>query len=157
MTDGKMNTILTSRGGKTIVFKEVEIRNTGRSSMGVRGMILENGDEVTAADVFNQADYDKQLLVISERGIGKRLALKLLKGQHRGGKGVRIAPIDKKTGQITFVTILQGEQAVLITSKSGQVVSIPINDIPSYTREAKGVILMRFSDTNDMVTSATAM
>lgn len=157
MTDGKMNTILTSRGGKTIVFKEEEIRNTGRSSMGVRGMILENTDEVTAADVFSQEDYNKYLLVISERGIGKRVALKLLKGQHRGGKGVRIAPIDKKTGQISYVTILKEEQAILMTSKLGQVVSIPLNDIPSYTREAKGVILMRFSDANDLITSATAI
>ncbi len=157
MTNGKENVILTSRGGKTIVFKEGEIRNTGRSSMGVRGMILENGDEVTAADVFPQETYDKSLLVISERGIGKRVKLKLLKGQHRGGKGVRIAPIDKKTGQIVFVVIIHEEQAVLITSRNGQVVSIPINDIPSYTREAKGVILMRFSDSEDIVTSATTI
>lgn len=155
MTDGKMNVILTSKGGKTIVFNESEIRNTGRSSMGVRGMILEGDDEVTAADVFYQSDYDKSLLVISERGIGKRCALKLLKGQHRGGKGVRIAPIDSKTGKIVFVAIIAEEQAVMITSKSGQVVQIPLEEIPSYTREAKGVILMRFSDTTDCVVSAT--
>lgn len=155
MTDGKQNVILTSRGGKTIVFPEAEIRPTGRSSMGVRGMILDSGDEVTAADVFNQAEYSKSLLVISERGIGKRCALKLLKGQHRGGKGVRIAPIDAKTGKIAFVAIIDQEQSVMITSKSGQVVQIPLNDIPSYTREAKGVILMRFSDSSDCVVSAT--
>ncbi|MCX7996491.1 MAG: DNA gyrase subunit A [Patescibacteria group bacterium] len=154
MTDGNQNVILTSRGGKTIVFPEAEIRATGRSSMGVRGMILDGDDEVTAADVFNQSEYSKSLLVISERGIGKRCALKLLKGQHRGGKGVRIAPVDKRTGKIVFVAIIGDETAVMITSKSGQVVQIPLGDIPSYTREAKGVILMRFSDTNDSVVSA---
>lgn len=157
MTDGKMNVILTSKGGKTIVFNETEIRSTGRSSMGVRGMDLEKTDEITAADVFSQTDYNKSLLVIAERGIGKRCALKLLKGQHRGGKGVRIAPIDSKTGKIVFVAIINDEPAVMITSKKGQVVQIALEEIPSYTREAKGVILMRFSDKEDTVVSATFM
>jgi DNA gyrase subunit A len=157
MTDGKMNVILTSKGGKTIVFNEAEIRSTGRSSMGVRGMDLEKTDEITAADVFSQTDYNKSLLVIAERGIGKRCALKLLKGQHRGGKGVRIAPIDSKTGKIVFVAIINEEPAVMITSKKGQVVQIALEEIPSYTREAKGVILMRFSDKEDTVVSATFM
>lgn len=157
MTDSKMNVILTSKGGKTIVFNEAEIRSTGRSSMGVRGMDLEKTDEITAADVFSQTDYNKSLLVIAERGIGKRCALKLLKGQHRGGKGVRIAPIDSKTGKIVFVAIINQEPAVMITSKKGQVVQIALEEIPSYTREAKGVILMRFSDKEDTVVSATFM
>lgn len=157
MTDGMQNVILTSKGGKTIVFNEAEIRSTGRSSMGVRGMDLEKEDEITAADVFAQGDYSKSLLVISERGIGKRCALKLLKGQHRGGKGVRIAPIDAKTGKIVFVAIINDEAAVMITSKKGQVVQIALEEIPSYTREAKGVILMRFSDKEDTVVSATFM
>jgi DNA gyrase subunit A len=156
MTDGTQNVIITSKGGKIIVFKEAEIRTTGRSSMGVRGIDLEKGDEVTAADVFGQKEYDKSLIVVSERGIGKRCKLTLLRGQHRGGKGVRIAPIDTKTGKIVFVAIIQeGDTAVMMTSKSGQVVQIPINEIPSYTREAKGVILMRFSDAEDGVASAT--
>jgi DNA gyrase subunit A len=157
MTDGMQNVILTSKGGKTIVFNEAEIRSTGRSSMGVRGMDLEKEDEITAADVFAQGDYSKSLLVISEKGIGKRCALKLLKGQHRGGKGVRIAPIDAKTGKIAFVAIIADEVAVMITSKKGQVVQIALEEIPSYTREAKGVILMRFSDKEDTVVSATFM
>jgi DNA gyrase subunit A len=156
ITDGVMNVILTSRGGKTIVFNESEIRPTGRSSMGVRGMDLGDDDEVKAADVFKKEDFKKYLLVIAEKGIGKRIQLTKMKGQHRGGKGVKIAPVDKKTGYIAFVAIISEEEnAVMITSKSGQVVQISLSDIPSYTREAKGVILMRFSDNSDHVVSAT--
>jgi DNA gyrase/topoisomerase IV subunit A len=71
--------------------------------------------------------------------------------------GFRIAPIDSKTGKIVFVAIINEEPAVMITSKSGQVVQIALEEIPSYTREAKGVILMRFSDKEDTVVSATFM
>ena len=156
ITDGKMSVILTSRGGKTIVFNEEEVRPTGRSSMGVRGMDLASADEITAADVFHQQDYKKQILVIAEKGIGKRVKLSALKGQHRGGKGVKIAPVNDKTGKIIFVAIIhEGDEAVMMTSKSGQVVKTGINDIPSYTREAKGVIVMRFSAKEDIVVSAT--
>lgn len=156
ITDGKMSAILTSRGGKTIVFNEEEVRSTGRSSMGVRGMDLASGDEITAADVFHQADYKKQILVIAEKGIGKRVKLSQLKGQHRGGKGVKIAPVNDKTGKIIFVAIIhEDNDAVMMTSKSGQVVKTGINDIPSYTREAKGVIVMRFSAKEDIIVSAT--
>ncbi|MFW5703444.1 MAG: DNA gyrase subunit A [Patescibacteria group bacterium] len=156
ITYGNMNVILTSKGGKTIVFNEKEIRPTGRSSMGVRGIDLAKGDAVTAADVFRQEDFKRSVLVIAEQGIGKKVGLKQMKDQHRGGKGVKIAPVNAKTGKITFVAIIgDDDNAVMITSKSGQVVRISLKDIPSYTREAKGVILMRFSDKSDYVVSAT--
>ncbi len=155
MTDGKANVILTSRGGKAIVFKESEIRPTGRSSIGVKGMDLEATDHVTAADVFSDEEFKKDILVLGEKGIGKRTKLSLFKGQHRGGKGVKIASVDQKIGQICFVQIINPEKTTaIITSLKGQVVKIPLQDIPSRSRTAKGVILMRFSDKEERVVSA---
>ncbi len=156
LTDGKKNVILTSSSGKAIVFKETEIRSTGRSSIGVRGMDSKEGDYVTSADVFNNEEFKKDIFVIGERGIGKKTKLAFFKGQHRGGKGVKIASVDQKIGRVAFVRIINPEDTiVIITSALGQVVKIPQTSIPSRSRTAKGVILMRFSNKNDKVVSAT--
>ncbi len=156
LTNSKKNVILTSCGGKAIVFKETEIRPTGRSSIGVKGMDLESGDFVTAADVFANEEFQKNILVLGEKGVGKKTKLAFFKGQHRGGKGVKIASIDQKIGRICFVEIINPEKTtVIITSSKGQVVKIPIQAIPSRSRTAKGVILMRFSESDDKVVSAT--
>ncbi len=156
LTDGKKNVILTTRSGKAIVFKESEIRSTGRSSMGVRGITIEDNNEVTSADAFADMDFKKDLLVIGEKGVGKKTKLSFFKGQHRAGKGVKIASVDDKMGRIAFVQIIQPEDSTaIITSAHGQVVKIELKSIPSRSRTAKGVILMRFSKANDRVVTAT--
>lgn len=155
-TNGAKNIILVAEKGKAIVFKESEVRPTGRSSMGVRGMELESSDEIAAADVFDDSEFKKDLFVIGEKGIGKKTALASFKGQHRGGKGVKVTSVDEKIGKIAFVQIINPEDTtVIITSTGGQVVKIPLTSIPSRSRQAKGVILMRFNNANDKVVSAT--
>lgn len=156
MTDGKMNVIITTKHGKAIVFKEQEVRPTGRASIGVRGIELADGDLVASAEVFTQEEFKKNIIVIGERGVGKKTNLALFKGQHRGGKGVKIASVDEKMGEICFVQIVNPEDTTIImTSTSGQIVKIPLASIPPRSRTAKGVILMRFSDKADKVVSAT--
>lgn len=155
MTDKNKNVMLITKGGKAIVFHEKEVRTTGRSSIGVKGVELEKTDEVVATDVFGQAELKKDILVIGEKGVGKRTNLANFKGQHRGGKGIKVAPVEGKLGKIAFVQIINAEDStVIITSSSGQVVKIPLADIPSYSRQAKGVYLMRFKS-EDKVVSAT--
>lgn len=155
LTNGKKNVILTTRDGKAIVFNEKEIRPTGRASMGVRGVSLDEENEVTSCDVFSDDEFKKNLLVIGERGIGKKTKLSLFKGQHRGGKGVKVASVDEKLGKIAFSEIIDLEKSTaIITSGLGQVVKIPLTSIPSRSRTAKGVILMRFSKKNDRVVGA---
>ncbi|QQG44032.1 MAG: DNA gyrase subunit A [Candidatus Roizmanbacteria bacterium] len=154
--NGAKNVILVAEKGKAIVFKEQEVRATGRSSMGVRGIEIEAGDEVAAADVFDDADFKKDIFVIGEKGIGKKSKLAFFKGQHRGGKGVKVTSVDEKIGKIAFVEIINPEDTtVIMTSAHGQVVKIPLESIPSRSRQAKGVILMRFTNKEDRVTSAT--
>ncbi len=157
LTDGQANVILVSNLGKAIVFKEKEIRSTGRASIGVKGMELdESGNQVIAADVFSDKEFKKNIFVIGDRGIGKKTQLSSFKGQHRGGKGVKIASIDQKFGHIAYASIIEPEDTTLIiTSNRGQVVKIELSSLPSRSRTAKGVILMRFSEKNDRVVSAT--
>lgn len=155
-TNGTKNVILIAEKGKAIVFKEEEVRPTGRSSRGVRGIELEGDDEVAAADVFDNKEFDKDIFVIGEKGIGKKTKLSFFKGQHRGGKGVKVTSVDEKIGRIGFVEIINPEDTtVIITSTLGQVVKIPLPSIPSRSRQAKGVILMRFTKPGDKVASAT--
>jgi len=156
-SDGKKNVILVSKMGKAIVFNEKEIRPTGRASIGVKGMDLDSADnQVIAADVFGDDEFKKDILVIGGKGIGKKTKLSNFKGQHRGGKGVKIASIDDKIGSLALASIIQPEdETLIITSTSGQVVKISLNSIPSRSRTAKGVILMRFSDKSDRIVSAT--
>lgn len=156
LTDGKKNVILTSNNGKAIVFKETEIRPTGRASIGVKGMDFDPGRHVIAADVFSNEEFKKDILVIGEKGIGKKSKLAFFKGQHRGGKGVKITSTDEKFGEVAFAQIINPEDTtMIITSSHGQVVKIPLPSIPSRSRTAKGVILMRFSNKQDKVVSAT--
>jgi len=155
LTDGKKMVILISSLGKAIIFKEEEVRTTGRSSIGVKGMEISDNDFVVSADVFSEDDFNKEILVIGEHGIGKKTSLSFFKDQHRGGKGIKIAEVDEKFGRVAFSQIIKdNDETVIITSRQGQVVKIPLSAIPSRSRVAKGVILMRFSEKNDCVASA---
>lgn len=154
--NGQKNVILVSEKGKAIVFKEDEVRPTGRPSRGVRGMELEADDETAAGDVFNNKEFEKDLFVIGEKGVGKKTKLSFFKGQHRGGKGVKVTSVDEKIGRIACTQIINAEDStVIITSIHGQIVKIPLNSIPSRSRQAKGVILMRFAKPQDKIVSAT--
>jgi len=155
LTDGKKMVILISSFGKAIIFKEEEVRTTGRSSIGVKGMEISKNDFVVSADVFSEEEVNKEILVIGEHGIGKKTPLSYLKGQHRGGKGIKIAEVDEKFGKVAFAQIIkENDSTVIITSCYGQIVKISLSEIPTRSRTAKGVILMRFSHKEDRIASA---
>lgn len=156
ISDGKKMIVLATRQGQAIVFPETNVKSTGRSSIGVKGIELEKDDSVSSMDIFNKEETDKKLLVLSQKGIGKKTLVKLFRQQKRAGKGVKIATVDQKNGQIIFSRIIGPEdETIIITSQKGQVVKIPMKSIPTLSRTAKGVILMRFSNKNDRVASAT--
>jgi DNA gyrase subunit A len=160
LTDGKKNVILASKNGKAIVFKEKEIRSTGRASIGVKGMNLDAkvDQQIIAADVFADEEFKKNILVLTEKGIGKKTKLSNFKGQHRGGKGVKITSVNPKIGSVAFSEIIEPDDTTLIiTSALGQVVKMDLSNIPSRSRTAKGVILMRFSEKSDRIVSATSI
>lgn len=155
LTDGTKDIIIITHLAKSIHFKESDVRPIGRASKGVIGMRLHKLDYITSMDICVKKDSKHFLFVISENGIGKKSLLKLFPLQKRGGKGVKVANIDERTGKVVFSAIIKETKSTLIiTSKKGQVVKIPVKHVPKLSRNAKGVILMRFSK-EDKVASAT--
>ncbi len=156
MTSENEHVVLASHNGKAINFTVTDVRPTGRSSQGVMGIRLDKNDSISSMDVYNRKE-DLSLLVLTENGIGKQTKINLFPSQKRGGKGVKIANIDSRTGQIAFSSIVnQDKETLVITSRQGQVVKIPLKGLPQLSRTAKGVILMRFGkDQDDAVAGAT--
>ncbi len=156
VTGGDDDVMLVTREGKIIAFKEEQIRATGRSSMGVRGIKLASNDEVVSMDVVG--DPNKLILVLTQNGIGKKTKVATVRNQNRGGQGVKIANITDKTGKIVLATITdETAKEIIITSNLGQIVKISANSVPTLSRAAQGVILMRFSKAKDQVASATVI
>ena len=106
-------------------------------------------------DLVNGGDRDAELLVIAENGLGKRTIVSAVRNQNRGGQGVKIANLSAKTGDLIFSSVIPDKSTeVIITSKKGQVVRIPLKSVPVLSRNAQGVILMRFTDKSETVGSA---
>jgi DNA gyrase subunit A len=157
-TSGNDDVLLVTAKGKIISFNEAQIRATGRSSMGVRGIKLLSEDKVVGVDVITEGDKNANLLVIAENGLGKKTRVDAFKNQNRGGQGVRVANINDKTGDIVYSAVLPADgKEIIMTSEKGQVVKIALDSIPLLSRNAQGVILMRFSKTADKVAAATCV
>lgn len=157
-SSGADDVVLITENGKIICFGEGQVRPTGRSSQGVRGIKLVGDDKVIGMDVVSGGDKTATMFVIAENGLGKRTRVSEVRNQKRGGQGVRVANINTKTGKIVFAGVLDLEATeVIITSLKGQVVKIPLNSTPLLSRNAQGVILMRFSGSGDKVSSATTV
>ncbi|MFI5265479.1 MAG: DNA gyrase subunit A [Candidatus Levyibacteriota bacterium] len=156
-SNGDNDTLLVTKNGKIISFNESQIRSTGRSSMGVRGIKLVGDDEVVTAEVIDK-NSTKNLLVITANGIGKKTKVSEFRNQNRGGQGIRVANITEKTGKIVFSNVLsEKEREVIITSLKGLIVKLDLTSIPLLSRNAQGVILMRFKVASDHVATATAV
>lgn len=166
-TAGEDFVLLLTKNGKSIKFPEANVRPMGRATTGVRGILLEKGDVVIGMEVFEmkvEAPDDKRrkffrnILTISEHGIGKRTPIHLFPTQRRGGKGVKAAIISDKTGKLAYaIMVTQKVEQVVITSKAGQVIKLPLKNIPELGRATQGVILMRFANKNDSVAAATCL
>ena len=129
----------------------------GRNTRGVRGILLGKDDKVIQMDVVGK-DEKLDVLTIMENGLGKKTAVGLFKTQGRGGQGVKVAEVTAKTGKVASSQIIPANaDELIITSQKGQIVKLEIDSIPRLSRATQGVILMRFSNTNDHVSSATCI
>jgi len=145
--------MLTSRKGKSIRFKEKDLRAMGRTAMGVKGIKLGKDDEVISMDIIKPKDNDQHLLIITEKGYGKRTRVKQYRLQKRGGTGIKTAKITSKTGEIVFSRIVGNDGDLIIISKKGQVIRTSLKTISVIGRVASGVRVMKLK-TNDQVASA---
>jgi len=156
LTDGSSDVILITNQGKAIKFNERQVRPMGRDTMGVRGILVKRGDFVIGMDVIEDAGAD--LLVVMEKGLGKRSPLSDFPKQGRGGVGVKACQVTSRTGKVVCAQIIPPKtESLLLTSGKGQVVKLPIDQVPKLSRATQGVILMRFANPNDSLAAATCL
>ncbi|MBQ3543716.1 MAG: DNA gyrase subunit A [Lachnospiraceae bacterium] len=134
---------LVTKYGMCIRFNEKDVRKTGRTSMGVIGMNLEQGDEVVGMQMNTQGD---SLLIVSENGMGKRTDISEFKLQKRGGKGLRCYKITEKTGYVVGVKAVNDEHEIMMITNEGIIIQFPVNTISSIGRNTSGVKLMNIDD-----------
>lgn len=166
-TSGNDHVLLITKKGKSIRFPENNARPMGRATSGMRGIKLEKEDLVIGMEIFppNHIKYEdkrkktfRDLMTISENGLGKRTPLHLFPPQKRAGKGVKAAVVNAKTGDLAAEAIVNEKvDQIIITSKFGQVIKLPIKNIPQMGRSTQGVILMRFTDKTDGVAAMTTL
>jgi DNA gyrase subunit A len=143
---GDTNMIVTAKG-QAIHFRESDIRETGCTSMGVRGMRLKKGDYVISSDVIHKESDTPTLMVISQNGYGKRTDVDEYKIQNRGGSGIKTAKVTTKTGLLISAKVFEGEEAeVVAISKKSQVIRVDLKEIPTLGRQTQGVRVMKLRE-----------
>ena len=143
LTDGSKDLIVVTKKGMAIRFSEKDVRNMGRSAMGVKAITLNEGDVVVAMEIV---DDDKNLLVITEYGYGKRTPLTDYRLQNRGGKGLITYSIKEKTGDIVSAKVVSDHDEVMMISLNGIVIRIGVSEISIMGRSTQGVTLMKMKD-----------
>ena len=154
-TNGDNDIIISTSAGQAVRFNESDARPMGRSARGVRGVRLRDNDWVVGMDVI--CSEDQTLLVISEKGFGKRTKAANFPSHKRGGVGIKAAVVTAKTGPIISVQTLDDDmtEAILI-SKNGQTIRLGLDDIKLLGRTTQGVTIMRLG-AGDSVTSIGLM
>ena len=152
-TSSGQQVMLVTRNGQGIRFKEDDVRPMGRPSMGVRGIKLKEDDEVVGMGVISDESNSK-LMVVMENGLGKSTTVTNYRFQSRGGSGVKTARLTTKTGKVVGGRVIDNEMQgdLVLISKHGQMIRLPLDQIPSIGRATQGVYVMRLK-AKDLVAS----
>ena len=142
-TNNQNDVLLITKHGMSIRFNEQDVRATGRSSMGVIGMTLSEGDEVVSMQLASQGEY---VLVASEYGFGKLTDVNEFSAQRRGGKGVKCYKIIEKTGDVVGAKILSLENELMIITNEGIIIRMLVSDISIVGRNTSGVKLININN-----------
>jgi DNA gyrase subunit A len=150
VSSGSDEIILATAEGKIARFDENEVRATGRGSAGVAGIkLVRPGDRVV---VMNVVTVNSQILVLTETGYGKRTRVEEVRRTHRGSQGVTLVSLEgKKTGRVAAVQLVpEDAEELLLISSAGQVVRTDVESINVYGRAARGVIVMRLNEGDEV-------
>ena len=151
VTDNTEDIFLATKFGMSIRFKETDARITGRVSYGVIGMKLDEGDEVVGMQMASQGEY---MLVVSEKGYGKRTGISEFKLQLRGGKGLLCYNVTEKTGNLVGMKLLDDGRDIMLITNEGILIRMGVDDISVIGRNTSGVKLMSIdADSNVRVAS----
>jgi DNA gyrase subunit A len=143
ITEGNSDIVLATRGGMSIRFHESDVRNMGRATTGVKGIELESSDAVIGMVVVRR---DATLLVVSEKGFGKRSELSEYRVQKRGGKGIITFHNTDKTGACIALKEVQPQDELMMITKKGVIIRVPVDGIRVIGRNTQGVRVMNLDD-----------
>jgi DNA gyrase subunit A len=153
LSDGNGDIIVATRKGQAIRFSEKNVRPMGRATAGVDAIKLAKGDEVVSMDAV-RSDSKASLLVLTEKGIGKRTRISQFPRQGRAGQGVRLLTIIPKGGQVCTARVVYPEDDLVVISTSGQVIRMFVDGIPHKGRPAQGVAVMNMRDKDSVASVA---
>ncbi|MBQ5692997.1 MAG: DNA gyrase subunit A [Alistipes sp.] len=155
LTSGKAEVLIASREGKAIRFNEEIVRAVGRTSMGVRGIALEEGNEAVGM-ICIEPDSNQDVLVLSENGFGKRTDLEEYRVTNRGGKGVKTINITEKTGSLISIQAVTDQNDLMIINRSGITIRTSVDQIRLAGRATQGVKIINLRE-GDTIASVMAV
>ena len=151
MTDGNSEIMLAVKSGRAIRFPEAKVRSTGRGAIGVSGIEVDDAtDEVVGMICVNVEDKTRTVLVVSEKGYGKRTAVDEYRVTNRGGKGVKTISVTEKTGKLVGILDVTEKEDLMITCVSGITIRTSIAQISEQGRATQGVKLIRLDDEDEI-------
>lgn len=153
LIDAGEDVMIGTRNGMAIRFNESDVRVTGRSSMGVRGISLDADDEVIGMQKLSQGDY---VLVVSEKGMGKLTHADEFKAQKRGGKGLHCYRITEKTGKLVGFKLTSKEREIMLITNEGVIIRMSLKDAKDIGRNTSGVKFMNIDPESDTVIASIA-
>jgi DNA gyrase subunit A len=158
MTDGKCEIMMGVKSGRAIRFSEEKVRATGRGAIGVAGIEVDDAnDEVVGMICVNpETEVSKTVLVVSEKGFGKRTAINEYRYTNRGGKGVKTINVTEKTGSLVGLLDVAPSEDLMITCKSGVTIRMKVADVSEQGRATQGVKLIRL-DEGDEIAAITKL
>jgi DNA gyrase subunit A len=155
LTDGSCEILMAVRSGRAIRFSEEKVRATGRGAIGVAGIEVDDDpaqdDQVVGMICVRQEEKEsKTVLVVSEKGFGKRTPIDEYRFTNRGGKGVKTINVTEKTGGLVGILAVAGKQDLMITCKSGVTIRMPVSGISEQGRATQGVKLIRLDEGDEI-------
>jgi len=151
LTDGTYNVFLVSAMGKSIRFHEAEVRPSGRTSQGVRGMRLVKGDCIVGMAVLS---HGQTLFTLTENGYGKRTSVDEYPIQKRGGKGVITIKTSERNGKVVALLLVEEDDNVMLMTDAGKLIRIPVNGVSVISRNTQGVKLIDIEEGEVVVGAA---
>jgi DNA gyrase subunit A len=151
LTDGKEQIIIGTHDGFSVRFSEELIRDMGRSAAGVKGVTLRPSDYVVGASVVNDS---QEVLVVSEKGLGKRTLATEYPLKGRGGKGMKVMNVTEKTGKLAGLVTVNGDEDIMVVTDTGVMIRTGVGNISKTGRATQGVKVMRLDDEAQIVTFA---
>jgi DNA gyrase subunit A len=157
MTDGKSEVMLAVKSGRAIRFPEEKVRPTGRGAIGVAGIEVDDAnDEVVGMICVHADDKSRTVLVVSEKGYGKRTQVEEYRVTNRGGKGVKTINVTEKTGNLVGILDVIESEDLMITCESGVTIRMKIAEISEQGRATQGVKLIKLDD-DDAIAAITTL